>query len=165
MSQIDYSLSTSEINAMLDDIPFFMGCYPSNKIPDTAERPALFVVNTDPAPSPFLAASETRGEHWVAIVLKDDATGIFLDPLGFPPLITDIQQYMNKACRNGFKFSNKTIQNANGKGCGFYCIAFLKFWAAGGTLKRFLSFFNNHSSNGSDANDLLVLRLLGHDVQ
>lgn len=103
MSRIeDHRLTSSEINNLLHHLPAFVGTFASDTLPIVSQRPAAFIVNTDPA--------HLSGEHWTAIVLKQNGKGIYFDPLGFPPLIADVQDYLSKQASQGFKYSCVTLQ-------------------------------------------------------
>ena len=98
-----------------------------NELPRTVkdwQKPALFVVNTDP--------NYRDGCHWVAIVLfqrthQSLVHTYFFDPLGFPP-----SQYDKSLTRllhaNSSPVSRAwnclSIQPVESESCGYYCTYF-----------------------------------------
>lgn len=138
-------LTTKEIDRLLSAYPVFKGTFPADGIPHIPERPAAVIVNTDPSGSP--------GEHWTAIVLKPNNKALYFDPLGFPPLIPTVREYLMRNAHNGFKYNAATLQSPTGVACGYWCIAFIVHWADGGTLRSFSSRYRGRSGIELSSND------------
>lgn len=145
MSAINHQLSTSEVNAILKAVPSFRGTFPCDSIPNFKRRPVALIVNTDPHYEP--------GEHWVAIILKTNRKAVYFDPLGFPPLIPSIQNYIAIHASSGFKYSSTTLQVPTGVACGYWCIAFIMHTSRGGSLVEFLHSFRGRSGRELQEND------------
>ena len=111
---------SDEIQAMLSDVDGFVGVFPSNHLPNVGHRPASFVVNTAPIPDKY------GGDHWVAVILKQNSKGEYFDSFGLPPLEHNIADYINKTCSNGYKYSMKMIQGRSSSLCGLYCVDFIR---------------------------------------
>lgn len=110
-------MHTLEINRALQNIKCFGGTVARNRIPKPPRKPIAFVVNTD--------SIEEPGEHWVTILLLPNEKGEYFDPFGFPPLIKDIQMYLNEHCSNGLTYNSRTVQHCDSHKCGEFCVAFL----------------------------------------
>lgn len=96
-------------------------------------KPAAIVINTD--------RKGTIGEHWVAVYLKTGKRGEFFDSFGLPPLHSDVLDFLNIECPNGWSYSNVTLQEYEDTICGNLCICFLKFRSKGVSYKQFLKEF------------------------
>ena len=96
-------------------------------VPDR-ERPAIFVVNTDP--------NFRRGKHWVLIHLQKRCRDsvrdslqpprtIFFDPLGFAPSHYGrrMVRFLKLNARDGEKYgaNRKRLQKLTSSCCGFFC--------------------------------------------
>ena len=118
---MDYEIKQSFINC-----EHFIGVFSRNNLPNKVyKRPCGLILNTDKVGDP--------GTHWVAIVFLKDKKGEYFDSFGFPPLYSEIKDYLNDNCENGWIYNPVTLQHSLSVSCGNYCVAFLK------------SRFNNHS--------------------
>lgn len=112
------TLSTSDIDNMMKDIPQYRGCFPkdylNNLKPNTHE---YLVLNTDNLGGP--------GIHWVAVCNKPDSDMIeFFDSYG-APIPETILNYMKKSGKQVVGTNNE-IQGLNSKACGAYAVNYLK---------------------------------------
>jgi len=128
------SLTGTDILKFLKNNKMFVGVYPCDAIPEFDQRPCALIANTDPAGE--------IGEHWVAIILKEKDRAIYFDPFGFPPLIPSLQLYLDKWGSRKLTMSSITLQNPNGKMCGFYCVLFIHLYSKKWNLRQFYSFFS-----------------------
>ncbi|KAJ8018894.1 hypothetical protein HOLleu_42857 [Holothuria leucospilota] len=98
--------------------PTFQGVFSSDHLPQlpVKQRPAAFVVNTDPSRRP--------GEHWIAIYLPKCGPVEYFDSYGKPPKVASIRTFL---ARNGgtIKMNPKTLQGPSSSVCGHYCIYYL----------------------------------------
>ena len=141
---------TSEINDSLKGIDHFIGTFPCNLIPSNIPfRPCSMVINTD--------NSKGGGEHWVSLILLQNSKAEYFDSFGFPPLIREIQSFINSHGSNGFTYSAKVLQHPSTSSCGLYCIEFLR-WRAEGL--SYQCFTNNFSDNLS-LNESILKRIKG----
>lgn len=141
-------MNTVEINKILARVPFFGGTYPRDSIPQTKTRPIAFVVNTD--------SKKFEGEHWLGILLLPDGTGEYFDPFGFPPLHTQLNNYMTINCTRGFQYNSRTIQNPISSSCGLFVIDFIVSRYKRDTFKQFL----NHYSTDVEENEYVLTNRL-----
>lgn len=148
---ITKGLSTLQIQSLLQNNKFFCGVFACDNIPQFVHRPCAIIVNTD-------GAAEA-GEHWVTIILKLGHKALYFDPFGFPPLIPEIQEYLTTHASNGFKYNSLTLQHPNSQACGYYCIAFVHFWAKRWTLAMFCSYFSGRMGRDLVANDRKLFAL------
>lgn len=96
---------------------YFVGVFPSDKIPHIKTFPAALVINAD--------KHTERGSHWLAIFIEDQETLEFFDSYGLPP-----DNYGEHVIRYVTRFSrvkwNKTcLQSLTSNVCGPFCIYFL----------------------------------------
>lgn len=139
-------MNTHEIASGLSDVDSFIGAFPSNHIPQVLDRPAAYVINTAPAPD------EYGGDHWVAIILKDNSHGEYFDSFGMPPIEHNIAFFITRMCPNGYKFSNKMIQSRSSAMCGLYCIDYIRQRLVQGvSFKTYLSSFNTDYKANDDS--------------
>ena len=141
-------MNTLEINNILSELKPFVGTFASDNCPPIRRRPSGIIINTDP--------SKEGGEHWVALWLSQDGTGEYFDSFGFPPLVPQIQAYIDRECPHGFKYNNKTLQHPMSITCGPFSIAFIIAKSEG---KEFHSFISKFSLN-LEKNDSLLSELL-----
>lgn len=149
-------MQTNQIDALLIDIPSFAGTYACNRIPIVHFRPAFFVVNTSRLTDKDLDQSHEKvvnGKHWVVVMLKERGDGEYFDSLGNPPTQNEIMEFMTRYCPNGFKHSNRMIQNPLSQACGIYCVDFVRQRSSGKKLKAYLSEFKSDLPS----NDRLVV--------
>ena len=91
----------------------FLGVFPLNNLPRKVEqRPAFFIVNTQPDDLP--------GRHWLCLMLFEDGHGEIFNSIGQPPS-TAIAQWMNRMCRV-WTYNSEQYQSFSSATCGAYCI-------------------------------------------
>jgi len=143
-------MNTIEINRIIKNNPllnkYYCGIYPSDLLPDNPSKPCCFIVNTDPSHLP--------GKHWVVIYLSENSVIEYFDSFGRPPIINNIQTFINKY---GKKLINnkKQIQNNTSNTCGMFCILFIAFKTSGLNMSDFISLF----SVDTNYNELLLRKL------
>lgn len=133
-------LNTVDINNCLFKVSpkQYLGCYPCDKIPKTFANPPFgMVLNTQNSNGP--------GEHWLAIYVDKNNTVNYFDSLGFPPLIPEIRDYVER-------FKNKNVnnipfQNMNSITCGHFSVAFLTLAFLGKSYTQIMSTFRNNKNN------------------
>lgn len=141
------------IKSALESVPGFMGVFAADGLPEPeASVPCFLVVNTDVAAEP--------GEHWVAIGLQSGGRGVFFNSFGLPPLVPEIQDFIRKHAPNQLQFCNIVLQDAKTQSCGYYCIAFVKHMARGGTLQSFVGYFTHAHGNIVRRNETLLAAML-----
>ena len=120
----------------------FLGVFPSDRLPNRFDSPALMVCNTDPHDKP--------GEHWIAIYVEDDGYGEYFDSFGLPPKAI-FRTFLNRNCRNWI-FNNKHVQSAISRFCGHYCILYCLHRCRGENLNAIVGKFTMDTG----LNDYLV---------
>lgn len=96
---------------------YFVGVFPSDKIPRITEFPAALVINTD--------KHTEEGSHWLAIFIVNHQTLEFFDSYGFPPdkYGEDITRFVTRYSR--IKWNKICLQSLTSNVCGPFCIYFL----------------------------------------
>lgn len=150
-STFEEGLTTSEIEQLLDPIDEFCGVYPCDAIPRITQRPCAMVINTD--------SSHEPGEHWIVLILKPEGKALYFDSFGFPPLVPQIQMYLEKYASNGFKYNSITLQHPNSRACGYYCAAFITLWSKGCSLRMFCTYFSGRLGSELIRNDNNLMTL------
>lgn len=82
------------------------------------EYPSAYIVNSDDDNGP--------GEHWLTIVLKSRAHGIFFDSFGRPPDFygAELKHFLN--CNvDSYEYFGVQIQPKHSSRCGFFVLTFL----------------------------------------
>lgn len=94
--------------------PFYLGCYPSDKLPPVLRTPASIVVNEDESDEP--------GSHWVGIFVKDKRTAYYFDSFGTAPtaMIADYLEQFGRVVSN-----EKAYQSPETSVCGHYVLYFV----------------------------------------
>ena len=87
MEVLKQGLSNIQIKNYLENDTGFIGCFPSNKIPEINSIPCTLIINT--------AQSGHPGDHWVALHLKADVA-FYFDSFGFPIIEDDIFKFLKK---------------------------------------------------------------------
>jgi len=132
-------MNTNQINRYLNKYICFRGTYPSDMLPHrlSNQRPAAIVLNTDPSTKP--------GTHWVAIFFNTNGTAEYFDPFGFPPLTSNIIEFINSNALNGWSCNNITFQTpVLSQTCGIYCILFIRDRCSNIPFKSFISKFSRN---------------------
>lgn len=114
---------------------YFRGVYPVDKLPihENFERPACFVINTDPASRP--------GEHWVSLYLDEAGKGEFFDSFGLEVLHPLIARFLRRHCWY-YTHNKRMLQSLTATTCGQYCVYFVKMRCRGHSLWRLLRPFH-----------------------
>ena len=138
-------MNTLQLNKILFRITDnFVGSFASDQCPNARIRPFGVIMNTD--------SSREQGEHWVALWVEEEGIGDYFDSFGFPPLLPNLQKYVNKMCPNGFGYNNTTIQHPSSSACGLFCVAFI----ISKVLKtKFDTFLNKYSFDLSKNDEIL----------
>jgi hypothetical protein len=129
-------LSTTDINAVLENVGIFKGVYPSDLVPIYIQKDTqAYIINT--------AGSNHPGEHWIALVF-DENNCLYFDSFGYQLVNLDILNKLKKTGVFQYQFNSKQIQPFQSDNCGYYCIAFILSCQNGMTFSKFL---NNFSTN------------------
>jgi hypothetical protein len=101
------------------------------------------------------------GSHWTTFKIFDNGKCCYMDPFGMP-MPTDVNSFLMK-----FKpvaVNNRIIQDIKSDKCGYFCIAFIKYFNDFNTKKDdvFEAFddFLNCFSNNAKLNDKIVFELI-----
>jgi hypothetical protein len=130
------------INQILINEKCFIGTFARDLLPYKVKGNKALIANTDPSSKP--------GEHWIAIIIKDDGTGDYFDSYGLPPMHKEFLQFLNKNCPNGWTYNSLTLQCFSCMTCGHYCIAYIKFRCNGYSYCDFVSHFSNNKYLNDD---------------
>ena len=147
-------MNTLEIEGLLSRHPqasrLFAGVFPRDLLPRkiVPGSKCIFIINTD--------KSNRSGEHWVAVYFEGNGQAQYFDPLGLPPLVGDIENFIARNCEM-FVYNNRHIQNFLSSSCGLYVVYFAQQKSLGVSFSKLLSVF--HTTN-LYRNDLIVWRLV-----
>lgn len=145
-------MNTFEIDQCLSHIKSFNGTFPCNAI--SLFIPGYYVINTAPLfPNATSVDGVVKGEHWVAINVKENGTGQYFDSLGQPPSNRYITEFLGFMCPQGYKYSRRMLQNPLSRACGVYCIDFIMQMDDGGSFSSYI----NRFSRDLEANDHFVV--------
>lgn len=111
-----------------------IGVYPSDMIPETWEKPAALVFNTD--------SSKKPGAHWVATYVNEKSYGYYFDSYGIKPYIPDHVSRLRRNCKT-LRHNDQQLQSVSSNVCGHFCIMFLYFMASDIGFQNFLNLFSN----------------------
>ena len=137
-----------EINSRLRHDPYFMGCFPSNKLPEIDRHlPKSIIINTHPA--------EGKGEHWIAIVMTKK-TCFYFDSFGWPIIEMDIKKYLSKYYQK-VVYSDICIQHVMSVKCGEFCMGFVKHVR---NRKSYQLYLSNFDFKNVLLNDLKIISLI-----
>jgi hypothetical protein len=101
------------------------------------------------------------GTHWTCFKIFDDKKCCYFDSFGMP-MPSDVNSFLMKfkpvAC------NNRHIQHIKSDKCGYFCMAFIKYFDNFDTKKRdvfeaYDDFLNSFSTN-EKANDKIVMEML-----
>ena len=148
MITLKRGLYSDEINDFLKKDPFFMGCFPSNKIPDISKFPCSLIVNSEKANHP--------GLHWYALVLHEDRC-FFFDPFGGHCMEMDILEYLLRQRYKTAIHSKICIQDIMSYSCGLFCVTFVQHVHS---IESFAEFIIKFSSKNLTKNDITVVDLI-----
>lgn len=113
-------LSTKQIwRALANDTTankYFIGVFPSDKLPESPPIPSCFVFNTDPSDKP--------GQHWVAMFIDEKKTCEYFDSFGIEPNLPAVTDYIKNNCV-GLWHNATRVQSHMTAACGAHCIYYL----------------------------------------
>ena len=90
----------------------------ANELPEYIEqRPALFIVNTDPAHLP--------GTHWIAMYF-DDGPCEYIDSIAEEPQ-REFETFLSKNSHSGYLVNTRRVQSYESDTCGHFCLYFAYF--------------------------------------
>ena len=132
---------SDEINDILSHEKNFLGCYALDDLTlaPSCSLNSSIIVNT--------SYSYERGDHWVAIVMKQKKC-FYFDSFGLPILSKEIMNFLSPFQK--VTYSNVCIQNVNSDYCGQFCIAFIKFVKDKKSYKDFLFKFDHVNLSKND---------------
>ena len=140
--------SSLEINSRLRDDPYFMGCFPSDKLPKIDRHfPKSMIINTHPAGG--------KGEHWIAIVMTKKSC-FYFDSFGWPIIEMNIKKYLSKYYQK-VVYSDMCIQHVMSVKCGEFCMGFVKHVR---NRKSYQSYLSNFDFKNVLLNDLKIVSLI-----
>jgi len=113
----------------------FLGCYPSDSIPDSDVYPFAAIINTDKTGYP--------GKHWVAIYVPNKNTIEYFDSFGELPN-ANIGRYLLKF--ENIHMNKSIIQSLLSNVCGNYCIYFVIKRCCKNPYKKILKKLNGLSN-------------------
>ena len=112
------ALSTIDIENYLRRYSEFKGVFANDQLPFALwEKPFGIVINLDP--------SWKYGSHWVAVFAPTYGPGLYFDTFGTEPQ-NSILSFIERNCKNGYKFNHSIYQGDLSIKCGHYCILFLE---------------------------------------
>lgn len=96
---------------------YFMGVFPSDKVPKLQRFPAAIVINTD--------KHDESGTHWLALYMENKQTLEFYDSFGLPPETygEDIYRYVKTF--KVVQWNILPLQSPTSNVCGQFCIYFV----------------------------------------
>ena len=112
--------------------PYFLGVFPSDKLPKNVPFPCALVANTMP--------STHQGEHWIAIFFDQEGNAEYFCSYGVPPK-AEFKPLLSEGIN--WTRSNRQLQGDLSLVCGQYCLAFLHFRARGVSFPVFMSLFSD----------------------
>ena len=140
--------SSFDINVYLKDVPYFMGCFPLDKLPIIDDHlPKSIIVNTHPA--------HGVGEHWIGIVMTK-RNCFYFDSFGWPVIEMNIKKYLSKYYQK-VVYSDICIQHVMSEKCGEFCVGFVKHVQ---NKKSYISFLCNFNFSNVMSNDMKILSLI-----
>ncbi|KMQ82166.1 hypothetical protein RF55_23931 [Lasius niger] len=131
-------MNSSEIHNVLSRDPhtcrYYVGVFPSDKIPDIAKFPAAMVINTD--------KHHEKGSHWLALYIENPKTLDFFDSFGLPPDIygEDISRFVKTY--EEVHWNSVPVQSLTSNVCGQFCIYFIVKRCQGFCMKMIDFLFN-----------------------
>lgn len=114
-------MNSLELHRILSRDPYtaryFIGVFPSDKIPVIHLTPAALVVNNQD--------SRHRGEHWLALWVIDNQTIEFFDSMGLTPSAygRDISAFVNQY--PVVHWNKIRLQSFTSNVCGAYCVYYI----------------------------------------
>jgi len=128
-------LSDTELKKLLPNsvLKHFKGIYMSDQFPKRAN--GYYIYNLDNSKGDASDSTDSIGNHWVGLVVKDDRAE-YLDPYGKPPDESLVKWLKRGRPSYPIWYSTSPIQHIDSSNCGFYVLSFLEDIAKG------LSFYN-----------------------
>ena len=108
-------LTTVQIMAILEDVPWFNGVYPIDRLPLTLGKKRGIIINLD--------ESHKEGSHWVSLYLDDKRIAHYFDSFGRKPqgqILIFIERVSNY-----YLYNPKKYQGNLSIACGSFCILFI----------------------------------------
>ena len=126
-------MDETQITSILRENENFLGCFASDQLPSIPSSfPKSMIINT--------ATANSRGEHWVALVLKKKCC-FYFDSFGLPILNDNILNFVSEIY-NKVSYTDVCIQNVFSDYCGKFCIAFIKHVHSKYSYHTFINQFN-----------------------
>jgi len=101
------------------------------------------------------------GTHWVAFKIFDNGKACYIDAFGFPAPV-EINSFLMPF--KPIASNNREIQHIKSDKCGYFCLAFIKYFNNFNTKKydvyEAFDDFLNAFSNNTKVNDDIVLQML-----
>lgn len=100
------------------------------------------------------------GTHWVACKIFDNKKCCYFDPFGFPAP-ADVNSFLMPF--KPFASNNRTIQDIKSIKCGYFCLAFVKYFNDFNTKNDVYEAYDdwlNCFSNNPKTNDKIVMEML-----
>lgn len=146
-------MDTNLLNRILSTSPltrkYFVGTYPSDRIPAPERFPYSMVVNLD--------SSVDEGSHWVAIFAPNHHEVYYFDSLGStPPTDGGIAQCLARFKR--VHRNRRLLQTPTSDFCGYYTIVFIYFCSLGESFESIMRLFAR--CNNRDLFTRGIVRLL-----
>ena len=111
--------------------PRFNGVYPRDSLPKIIKNGA-YVINLD--------EYADVGTHWIALYVKNNEV-IYFDSFGVEHVPKEIKRFIG---HKSTKTNISIIQADDSTMCRYFCIGFIDFMLAGGSLIDFNSLFSPH---------------------
>jgi hypothetical protein len=130
-----------------------IGVYSKNKIP-TERRVGSYIINMQDF-------EDGNGTHWIAFKIFDNGKACYFDSFGtiYPEDVGEFLKIFKPIAWN-----NRQIQHPKSEMCGWFCLAFIKYFNDFDTKKNdvFEAYddFLNIFSNDAKKNDKIVSELL-----
>jgi hypothetical protein len=114
---------------------FFIGCYPSDGLPDpkSIQYPSAFIVNLDP--------HQFAGSHWIAIYVKREEAYYF-DSLALPVNEIIDESFLKEFPR--VRKNAKAYQSPDNNTCAHHCISFIYFISIGYDFDQYLKLLDTN---------------------
>ena len=130
-----------ELKNKLKFLPSFMGVHPCDQLPDVTALPTSLIMNTQP--------HNQNGEHWVAIHINKEGSGIYFDSYGLEPLKNEFRDFLEKYT-NRWKHNNIMLQGLNSITCGEYCVLFILCRSLNYSLSDMIGLFSKNKTTNDE---------------
>lgn len=129
-------MRTEELEAyMLNDVyirRYYGGVVALDQLPNSIDKPTIFIVNTDPAHKP--------GRHWLGVFFT--TINEHFDSSGFYPNSTIERELVVHGPR--FRYNTNRVQAFYSDTCGLYCLFYCYFRCRGYTFSQILDMFTDN---------------------